>query len=94
VGVTVYPHVWGSAVGLHASVQWAVSLPPNPVALYPGEPWFELDRTPNPLRERLAVEPLKRTGAIIGVPERPGLGLEVDRGMLERYAVTTGEAKQ
>ena len=81
-------------MGFHASVQWAASLPPNPAALYPGELWFEFDRTPNPFREQLAVEPLKRTGAIIGVPERPGLGLEVDRGMLERYAVTTGEAKR
>jgi D-galactarolactone cycloisomerase len=92
--VTVYPHVWGSAVGLHASVQWAASLPPNPAALIPGELWFELDRTPNPFREQLAVEPLKRAGAIIGVPERPGLGLEVDRAVLERYAVTTGETKR
>jgi D-galactarolactone cycloisomerase len=86
-GVTVYPHVWGSAVGLHASVQWAASLPPNPFAMIPGELWFELDRTANPFREGLAAEPLKRVGAIIEVPQRPGLGLEVDRATLERYAV-------
>jgi D-galactarolactone cycloisomerase len=56
--------------------------------------WFELDRTPNPFREQLAVEPLKRAGAIIEVPERPGLGLEVDRAVLERYAVTTGAKRR
>jgi D-galactarolactone cycloisomerase len=93
-GVTVYPHVWGSAVGLHASMQWAASLPPNPFALIPGELWFELDRTANPFREGLAAEPLKRAGAIIEVPQRPGLGLEVDRAMLERHAVTTGETRR
>jgi len=93
-GVTVYPHVWGSAVGLHASMQWAASLPPNPFALVPGELWFELDRTANPFREGLAAEPLKRAGAIIEVPQRPGLGLEVERAVLERYAVTTGEKKR
>jgi D-galactarolactone cycloisomerase len=87
-GVTIYPHVWGSAVGLHASVQWAASLPPNPFAMVPAELWFELDRTPNPFRERLATEPLKRAGDIIEVPQRPGLGLEVDRSMLERYQVS------
>jgi len=87
-GVTIYPHVWGSAVGLHASVQWAASLPPNPFAVVPAELWFELDRTPNPFRERLATEPLKRAGDIIEVPPRPGLGLEVDRSMLERYQVS------
>src|SRR6266849_3277188 len=47
-----------------------------------------LDRTPNPFRERLATEPLKRAGDIIEVPQRPGLGLEVDRAMLERYQVS------
>jgi D-galactarolactone cycloisomerase len=93
-GVTVYPHVWGSAVGLHASMQWAASLPPNPFALVPGELWFELDRTANPFREGLAAEPLKRAGAIIEVPQRPGLGLEVDRSVLEHHAVTTGEKKR
>ena len=92
-GVTVYPHVWGSAVGLHASMQWAASLPPNPFALIPGELWFELDRTANPFREGLAAEPIARAGAIIEVPQRPGLGLEVDRAVLERHAVTTGEKK-
>ncbi|HET7874533.1 MAG TPA: mandelate racemase/muconate lactonizing enzyme family protein [Methylomirabilota bacterium] len=84
-GVTVYPHVWGSAVGLHASLQWAAALPPNPAALMGGELWFELDRTPNPFREHLAVEPPKRVGDIIDIPQRPGLGLEVDRRLLEKY---------
>ena len=93
-GVTVYLHVWGSAVGLHASMQWAASLPPNPFALVPGELWFELDRTANPFREGLAAEPLKRAGAIIEVPQRPGLGLEVDRAVVERHAVTTGESRR
>ncbi|RMF88751.1 MAG: mandelate racemase/muconate lactonizing enzyme family protein, partial [Nitrospinota bacterium] len=32
-GVTYYPHVWGSAVGLYASLQLAAALPPNPLAL-------------------------------------------------------------
>jgi D-galactarolactone cycloisomerase len=86
-GVTIYPHVWGSAVGLFASLHWAAALPPNPAALVPGDLWFELDRTENPFRERLAIEPLPRAGDIIEVPQRPGLGLEVDRGMLEKYRV-------
>jgi L-alanine-DL-glutamate epimerase-like enolase superfamily enzyme len=70
------------------------SLPPNPFALVPGELWFELDRTADPFREGLAAEPLKRAGAIIEVPQRPGLGLEVDRAVVERHAVTTGESRR
>ena len=62
--------------------------------LIPGELWFELDRTANPFREHVAVESLRTAGAIIEVPQRPGLGLEVDRALVERYAVTTGESKR
>jgi D-galactarolactone cycloisomerase len=69
-------------------VQWAASLPPDLFAVVPAELWLELDRTPNPFRERLATEPLKGAGDIIKIPPRPGLGLEVDRSMLERYQVS------
>jgi D-galactarolactone cycloisomerase len=86
-GITVYPHVWGSAVGLAASLHLAAALPPNPAALVPGELWFELDRTENPFRESLAAEPLKREGGVVQVPDGPGLGLEVDRAVLDRYRV-------
>ena len=84
-GVTVSPHVWGSAVGLHASREWAAALPPNPAALVPGELWFELDRTENPFRERLSSEPVARAGDLIEVPTRPGLGVGVGRSVLARY---------
>ena len=43
---------------------------------------------------RWAAEPIARAGAIIEVPQRPGLDLEVERALLERYAVTTGETKR
>ncbi len=86
-GVTYYPHVWGSSVGLFASLQLAASLPPNPLALRPTEPLFELDRTPNPLRDELAANPPTRNRDTIEVPTGPGLGLEIDRDALTRYTV-------
>ncbi len=86
-GITYYPHVWGSAVGLYASLQLAAALPPNPLALFPTELLFELDRTPNPLREKLATTPLVRKGDRIEIPQGPGLGLELDRDLLKKYAV-------
>ncbi len=85
-GISYFPHVWGSAVGLYASLQLAASLPPNPLALFPMGPLFELDRTPNPFREKLSAAPLVRKGDLIQIPAGPGLGLEVDRDVLERYA--------
>lgn len=84
-GLTVFPHVWGTAVGLVASLHLAAALPPNPPALFPGEPLFELDRTPNPLRDELALNPPTRSGDILELPPGPGLGLEIDRRVLERY---------
>lgn len=85
-GVTYCPHVWGSAVGLYASLQLAAALPPNPLALSPTGLLFELDRTPNPFREKLASTPLVRKGPVIEVPRGPGLGLELDREMLKQRA--------
>ena len=84
-GITVFPHVWGTAVGLCASLQLAAALPPNPPAMMPTELLFELDRTPNPLRDELAQNPPKRAGDVVEVPGGPGLGLEIDRRALERY---------
>ncbi|MBI4245795.1 MAG: mandelate racemase/muconate lactonizing enzyme family protein [Candidatus Rokubacteria bacterium] len=86
-GLTVYPHVWGTAVALFASLHLAAALPPNPPAMVPSEPLFELDRTPNPLRDQLALNPPKRAGDEIELPTGPGLGLEIDRKALERYRV-------
>src|SRR5204863_6773910 len=85
-GVTVFPHVWGSSVGLFASLHLAAALPPNPPAMLATELLFELDRTPNPLREQLATVPLTRTGDLIELPPGPGLGLTLDREILKRYS--------
>ena len=83
--MTVYPHVWGTAVGLFASLHLTAALPPNPPAMLAADPLFELDRTPNPLRDQLALNPPKRAGDVLDVPTGPGLGLEIDRAVLERY---------
>src|SRR5437879_13352519 len=82
--LTVYPHVWGTAVGLFASLHLTAALPPNPPALVATDPLFELDRTPNPLREQLALNPPNRAGDLSAVPTGPGLAHETDRAVLER----------
>src|SRR5438094_633480 len=45
----------------------------------------DLARTPNPLRDQPPLNPPKRAGDIVDVPTGPGLGLEIDRAVLERY---------
>jgi D-galactarolactone cycloisomerase len=86
-GVAVYPHAFGTAVLLHATLQYCAALPAMTVGAYVGPPLLEYDRTPNPLREALAREPVQRDGDLLAIPRGPGLGLEIDRAALERYRV-------
>jgi D-galactarolactone cycloisomerase len=90
-GVRYLPHVWGSAVGLHANLQFIAALPPATASLFPLEPLFELDRTQNRFRDDLAAEPMCVNDGWIDIPDRPGLGLEVDEAVIERYLVDSAE---
>ena len=78
-GLATYPHVFGSAVALAASLQLLATLP--------GDPLLEFDRTPNPIREELAIDPIRNEGTSVPIPDGPGLGIEVDEGTVERFRV-------
>ena len=86
-GVECVPHAWGSAVGLAATVQFLAALPDTPPAFRPMPPMLEFEQTPNPLRDHLALEPIVQVKGIVRVPDGPGLGIEVDRAVLEKYRV-------
>jgi len=86
-GVECVPHAWGSAIGLAATVQFLAALPDTPPALRPMPPMLEFEQTPNPLRDQLAREPIVQRRGIVRVPEGPGLGIEIDREILQRYRV-------
>lgn len=75
--VRCLPHVFGSAVALAASLQLLATLP--------GEPMLEFDRTPNPIREDLAVDPIVNDGTAVPVPDGPGLGIEIDEDVLATF---------
>jgi len=84
--VAVRPHVWNSAVGVAAALQFAASVPDYPHAdTVPVPLRFEFDRSENPLRDDLLMEPLDPTGGEIAVPQEPGLGVEVEEGAVERF---------
>ncbi|MDO9210508.1 MAG: hypothetical protein Q7V48_07150 [Deltaproteobacteria bacterium] len=46
--IPLIPHVWGTNVGLAASLQFFAALPHFPERRYPAEPFFEFDRSPHP----------------------------------------------
>jgi len=81
------PHVWGSAIAMAAALQLIAALPTCPLSLNPKEPVFELDQSPNMFRENLVTEPLKIKDGYIEIPEKPGLGVSLNRDFLQRYMV-------
>lgn len=86
-GVRVNPHVWGTGVGLAASLQLIAALPHNPPGLYPIEPLLEFDRSEHPIRMAVLQEPIEQHGGWVEIPQGPGLGIEIDRAALARFAV-------
>lgn len=86
----VIPHVWGTNVGLAASLQLFAALPHFPDRRFPAEPWFEYDRSANPLRDGVTEEQFAMADGYIEIPDRPGLGVTVDFAFLERYGAEAG----
>ena len=85
-GVRVLPHMWGSAIRLAATLHWQAVLPEGP-GLFPEPSLFEFDMTENALRTELAPEPFVQHGGSVAVPDAPGLGVEIDRSVLQKYTV-------
>lgn len=82
----VIPHVWGTGVGLAAALQLFAALPHVPERRFPAEPLFEFDRSPHPFRELVTREPFAMRDGYLEIPDRPGLGVSLDRESLARFA--------
>ena len=85
--VQVNPHVWASAVGQAASLQFIASIPVANHSLYPSDLLLEFDTSSHPFREHLTNMPLRQCSGWVEIPAKPGLGIEVDRKLLEKYSV-------
>lgn len=86
-GVRVVPHVWGTAVCIAASLQCMAALLPNPPRRAAIEPILEFDRTENPFRQAVVRTPIEHQRGVVSIPDGPGLGIEIDRDALGRYAL-------
>jgi len=85
LGVRVNPHVWGSAIAQAASLQVIAAVPVAHHSIFATEPVLEYDRSSHPFRQDLVSEPLALQNGWVHIPEKPGLGIEVDRQVIERY---------
>jgi D-galactarolactone cycloisomerase len=85
-GVQMNPHVWGSSVSQVASLHLYAALPSVHHALFAPDPIFEYDCSAHPFRMNLIKTPLTHKNGWLDLPAKPGLGIEVDREVIKRYA--------
>ena len=82
------PHVWGSGVGLAASLQFIATLAPTPLSCLPVEPMVEFDRSSHPFRlDLISADRICFENGFVQVPDGPGIGVEVNRDILRKYKI-------
>lgn len=87
-GVRVNPHVWGSGIGIAASLQWMATVPTHtPTSLQPVQPLLEFDQTEHPIRQAIIAEPIVQQKGWVQIPNGPGLGIEINRDALRHFAL-------
>jgi D-galactarolactone cycloisomerase len=84
-GVNVIPHCWGTGIAFAAGLHLVSTLDVVPGRLRTPEPMLEMDRTENPLRDRLILPKFSVVNGMVSVLDGPGLGIDVDSGLLEEF---------
>lgn len=85
-GVRISPHVWGTGIGLAAGIHFVSAIPAEPFSLQSPYPSLvEYDYSENPLRDDLLAHPIFPENGLLAVPEGPGLGIEVNERVLEKF---------
>ena len=83
--VNVNPHCWGTGIAFAAGLHLVSTLDVVPGRLRMPEPMLEMDRTENPLRDRLTLPCFEAVDGMVSVPTSPGLGIDVDPYLLEEF---------
>ena len=86
-GVECVPHAWGSVIGVAATLHFLAALPDQPPSFRPVPPMFEFEQCENPFRDQLAKTPIVQKRGKIQIPAGAGLGIDIDRNVLDRYRV-------
>src|SRR5262245_24598383 len=75
----ISPSGWGGAITIMAGLHFTASLPVNPhTDNVPYPMLLEFDVAENPLRDRLAQEPIWPVEGGLALPKSPGLGIALD----------------
>lgn len=73
------PHLWGGALMFAAGLQIC--------AVSPSAFIIEYSLLPNPLQRELAVDPITVENGQVTIPDRPGLGVTINREFVKEYTV-------
>lgn len=84
---TLIPHVWGSGIGIAASLQFIASIPCNPLSLNPTEPMLEFDQSSHPFRKDLICDGIHYAAGKVTIPTKPGIGVDVDIDIIKQYKI-------
>src|SRR5262249_22623632 len=76
-GVWFNAHAWSSAIVTAASLALSLTTPRGPV--------FELKPEPNPMQHELVERPIDQAGGWGQALDGPGLGIEVQESVVDRY---------
>ncbi len=79
-GRLIVPHCWKTGIGIAASAHLAAVTPHCPYIEF-----LPADLCDSPLRKELVPEDLQMKDGQILLPEKPGLGVEIDPGALEKF---------
>lgn len=92
-GIKFNPHFWGTGISFAAALHALALQPIGQIGQtnipYQNESVLEFDQTPHPVRENLTEPFFNQKDSRVQVPTKPGLGIEVDESVLERF--TKGE---
>ena len=72
------------SVACAPSLQAIAAVPVAHHSVFAQEPIFEYDRSSHPFRQHLVKEPLEQASGWLDVPTKAGLGVEVDRAVLDK----------
>jgi D-galactarolactone cycloisomerase len=92
-GIAIAPHVWGTGINLHATLQLLAVLPAMPNTSGRNFPWLELDRSPSPLRTFWG-EPEPSQDGTVAIPDGPGIGIDIKPADFSQYVVDTWSIKE
>lgn len=80
-GLTLVPHLWKTGISIAAATHFAAATTNCPfIEFLPAE------LSESALRQDLLVEEPRMQGGVISLPTKPGLGVELNRDAVERYA--------